>query len=156
MILVEFTLSHEQQERRMSFTKFKEVTCNCGHLNIYQLSSSSSKYWLSMRELIQVIIHHQQENVTRREEDGEVMVSLGVALYLLFKVEIEDFSITSTINDLKQLVKNTPPFSPTKESNLTQMPPLSPLAPTNTFSTTLTSSTISLTTTPPPTTLPHD
>ena len=93
----------------MFFTKHKEIPCNCGHLSVYQQqqqtsthilpsSSSHQKYWLSMRELVQVMVHHQQENVIKRKGDGEV--SLGVTLHLLFKVEIEDFSITPTINAL--------------------------------------------------------
>jgi hypothetical protein len=108
----------------MSFTKSDEIPCNCGHLNIYRLSSTapSPKCWLSLKELTQVMVHHQWENLVKREEDGEVMVPISIALYLLFKMEMEDFSITPTINALKQLCKCTlqspppptkPPPSPT-------------------------------------------
>jgi hypothetical protein len=82
---------------------------------------------------------------------------LGVALYLLFKVEMKDFSITSTINSLKQLVKTntTSPLSPVRgpstTTTKTQTPPSTPLALIFT-----TSSTTSHTTPHTTTTTTHD
>jgi hypothetical protein len=36
------------------------------------------------------MIHHQRENIVT--QDGEEMISLGFALQLLFKMEMEDYS----------------------------------------------------------------
>jgi hypothetical protein len=42
----------------------------------------------------------------KREGDGEMMVSIQAAIYLLTKVEMDDFFITSTINAPKQVCKS--------------------------------------------------
>jgi hypothetical protein len=94
----------------MSLKKCQEIACNCGCLNVYHLSPSTppAKCWVNMRELIQVMVHHQQENTVKRKGDGEVMVPVQAAISLLTKVEMEDFSIAPTINALKQACKSAP------------------------------------------------
>ena len=52
-----------------------------------------------------MIIHHQQENTII--QDGEVMISLGFTLLLLFKMEMENYSISSTIAKLQQITATT-------------------------------------------------
>jgi hypothetical protein len=93
-----------------SFVQKTEVPCNLGTLlPIYQQGrEGDEKHWVIMRDIMRIMIQHQQENVLQAKEgDGEVMVPLRVALYLLGKVEMDDFSITPTINALKAL--DTPP-----------------------------------------------
>jgi hypothetical protein len=51
------------------------------------------------------MVHYQQENIVNREGDDEVMIPIQAAISLLTKVEMEDFSITPTINALKQVCK---------------------------------------------------
>jgi hypothetical protein len=78
-----------------------------------------------MRKLIQVMVHHQQENTVKREGDGEVMVSIQTTIYLLTKVEMDDFPITPTINALKQVCKGA--FGPLPAPiNATLLPSTTP------------------------------
>jgi hypothetical protein len=81
----------------------QKMSGDCLQLNVYHLSPSTppAKCWVSMRELIRVMVHYQQENMVNREGDDEVMVPIQAAISLLTKVEMEDFSIAPTINALK-------------------------------------------------------
>lgn len=104
----------------MAFIKKHEVVSNQGLLPIYQ-QEGNKKHWLAAKDLMAVLLNHQKENTQKREVDGEVMVSLEVALYLLFRVEMDDFTISTTINELRN-VSSSPPSSPP----LATIEPLSP------------------------------
>jgi hypothetical protein len=78
-----------------------QVACNFGVLPVFQDTQNKAKYWLRVTDVVNVMIHHQRENTIT--QDGEVMISLGFALLLLFKMEMEDYSISSTVTELQRL-----------------------------------------------------
>lgn len=86
------------------FHKISEVPCNYGTLPVFYQGNDKNKYWLSIKDVINVITYHQKTNTMERN-DGEMMISMGLALQLLFKMEMEDFTIGTTINALNQLYK---------------------------------------------------
>ena len=86
------------------FHKISEISCNCGTLSVFCQEDDKNKYWLSIKDVIGIMIDHQKANTMKRN-DGEMMISMELVLQLLFKMEMEDFTIGTTINALNQLYK---------------------------------------------------
>lgn len=80
-----------------------QLACNYGMLPVFQDSQNKTKFWLRVRDVVKVMIHHQRENTIT--QDSEVMIPLGLALLLLFKMEMEDYSISPTITELQHLTQ---------------------------------------------------
>jgi hypothetical protein len=82
-----------------------QVACNYGVLPVFQDTQNKAKYWLRVRDVVNVMIHYQRGNIIT--QDGKVMISLGFALLLLFKMEMENYSISSTVMELQRLIATT-------------------------------------------------
>jgi hypothetical protein len=83
--------------------QYTQVPCNYGMLPDFHDAQNKAKYWLRVKDIVNIMIHHQHENTI--SQDGEAMISLGLTLLLLFKMEMEDYSISSTITELQHLTQ---------------------------------------------------
>lgn len=87
----------------MKFIQFNEIQSYCGTIHIYQTTeSNTSKYWLSIKDVTNIMLHYQQTNLSV-DENGEIMVPLSLVLHLLFKMEVEDVSIRLAIDALQEV-----------------------------------------------------
>ncbi len=84
------------------FQETYQIPCNFGTLSIFQ---HENKYWFHLEDIIKIIIYFQQQNIIYKK-NGETMITLELVLFLLNKFEMDDFSISTTINALKTIEKN--------------------------------------------------
>jgi hypothetical protein len=87
----------------MNFYQVNQIECNVGFIPIFQSKDTDEPYtiWLKLKDVIGIMLLHERENLVRNKLNNDLMISLNLALNLLLKMELEDFSIGSTINNLK-------------------------------------------------------
>ena len=89
------------------FTVHCTVLSNYGEIIVYKnaLDTNSpgletSTYWLTIKDIANIILKHQQPNAIRAT-DRKIMIPLSSVLYIFSKMEMEDFIISFVLNTLK-------------------------------------------------------
>jgi len=97
----------------MDLVVYDTIQISYGNLIIYKNAPTTLKndindnsYWLTVKDVAIIILEHQQPHVVQTS-DGKMVIPLHSALHIFAKMELEDFSISSTINTIKQACNKT-------------------------------------------------